>query len=81
MRLLMSSLLFDRPLDSADKTNTCRLELVPYVKAIRDNSELVEKVKKVQKAFLTQNDCLCHGDFSTDNIMVTPDYFKVCRIS
>jgi len=79
MRQLMSNLLFDRPLNAEDKTNNCRPEILPHANALRRNSKIVGKVRKIQQDFLAQNDCLCHGDFSADNILVTRDSFKVCR--
>ena len=78
MRHLMSNLLFDRPLNPADSTNTCSPELLPLVDAMRKDSRIVGRVRATRQAFLTQNDCLCHGDFATDNILVTSDSFKAC---
>ena len=80
MRQLMSDLLFDRPLNAEDKTNNCHPELLPLANAMRSNYNIVDKVRKIQQDFLTQNDCLCHGDFSADNILVTRGSFKVCEL-
>lgn len=73
----MSELLFDRPFDAKDKTNRCHPELLPVVNAMRKNSRIIEKVRSIQRSFLMQDDCLCHGDFATDNILVTSDSFRV----
>lgn len=77
MRCLMSELLFDRPFDATDATNHCQPSLLAAVESMRKDPKVLEGVVKIQKAFLSQNDCLCHGDLSPDNMLVTQDQFRV----
>ncbi len=77
MRQLMSELLFDRPFDPMDATNHCQPRLLAAAESMRKDTHVLENVAKIKKAFLTQNDCLCHGDLSPDNILVVPSQFRV----
>ena len=73
----MSELLFDKPFNSADVTNHCQPRLLAVAETMRRDPHVLEKVAKTKTAFLTQNDSLCHGDLSPDNILVTPHEFRV----
>ena len=73
----MSELLFDRPFDPRNKTNRCNPKLYAAIDSVRNDVNVMEKVAVTKKAFLNQNDCLCHGDFATDNILVNSDSFRV----
>ena len=76
----MSELLFDKPFDPADQTNQCNPLLLPAIQAMRTDPQVVQKVAKVKKAFLRQDDCLCHGDLATDNVLVQSGNFRVREI-
>ena len=73
----MSELLFDKPFDPMDVTNHCQPCLHVAVDSVRKDPYVLEKVAKIKRAFLTQNDCLCHGDLSPDNILVCSSQFRV----
>lgn len=73
----MSELLFDRPFDCLDKTNHCNPLLLPSIDAVRKDEQVLEKVASIKRAFLGQDDCLCHGDLATDNILVYSNSFRV----
>lgn len=73
----MSELLFDRPFNPMDVTNHCQPCLLASVELVRKDQRVLEKVASIKTAFLTQNDCLCHGDFSPDNILVSSSQFRV----
>ena len=77
MRRLMAELLFDRPFNSEEKSNTCNPQLTSEVERIRRDPEILAQLAKLKKAFLEQDDCLCHGDLATDNVMVTGEQFRV----
>ncbi len=74
----MSQLLFDKPFDPNDTTNRVNPKLLTTVDSIRKDRTVKDKVAVTRKAFLTQDDCLCHGDFATDNILVKSSDFRVC---
>ena len=73
----MAELLFDRPFNSEERSNTCNPQLTSEVEQIRRDPEILTQFAKLKKAFLQQNDCLCHGDLATDNVMVTREQFRV----
>ena len=77
MRLLMAELLFDRPFNALERSNTHHPDLSAEVQEIRNNREVLGQWTKLKIAFLEQNDCLCHGDLATDNVMVTEEQFRV----
>ena len=77
MRRLMAELLFDRPFNSEERSNTCNPQLTSEVERIRRDPEILAQLAKFKKAFLEQDDCLCHGDLATDNVMVTGEQFRV----
>lgn len=63
MRTLMSQLLIDRPFDPGDRPTGVRVPLLlGSVKLVREDVGVLEKVAAVKRAFLCQDDCLCHGD-------------------
>ena len=73
----MAELLFDRPFNPEEKSNTYNPQLTSDVERIRGDGEVLSQVAKLKRAFLQQNDCLCHGDLATDNVMVTGAQFRV----
>ena len=73
----MSELLFDRPFNSTEQSNTINHHLSEEVQQIRGDAVVLCEVAKLKTAFLQQNDCLCHGDLATDNVMVTEGEFRV----
>lgn len=73
----MADLLFDRPFNSEERSNTYNPHLISEVERIRTDSGILLQLAKLKKAFLQQNDCLCHGDLAIDNIMVTEEQFRV----
>ena len=77
MRQLMSELLFDKPFNSTERSNTVNCQLSAEVQLVRGDAEILHEVAKLKTAFLEQNDCLCHGDLAIDNVMVTGDQFRV----
>ena len=77
MRQLMAELLFDRPFNSEEKSNTCNPQLAAEVERIRSDPEILTRLAELKRAFLHQDDCLCHGDLATDNVMVTGEQFRV----
>ena len=79
MRQLMAELLFDRPFNALERSNTCHPELIDEVHEIRSDRGILGQLAKLKKAFLEQNDCLCHGDLATDNVMAVGDQFRVRR--
>ena len=77
MKELMASFLFDRPFSLNDASNRCNLLLTGELATLRSDAAILSRVAKLRNDFLTQEDCLCHGDFSTDNILVKEKEFKV----
>ncbi len=77
MKLLMAQLLFDRPYNPTDPTNSCNPMLGHEIQATRTDSAVLSHVAQLRSDFMEQQDCLCHGDFSCDNIMVHGAAFKV----
>ena len=77
MKELMASFLFDRPFSLSDASNRCNPLLTGELAALRSDAAVLSRVAKLRNDFLTQEDCLCHGDFSTDNILVKEKEFKV----
>ena len=77
MKKLMSELLFDRPFDPTDKSNRCHPLLTDEVGACRSDPAIIDRVKWLRQCFLSQLDCLCHGDFSCDNILVKGEEIRV----
>ena len=73
----MSVLLFDKPFNAEDKTNRCNPGVRKAADSMREDVQVKEKIAATKKAFLNQDDCLCHGDFSTDNILLNSSNFKV----
>jgi 5-methylthioribose kinase len=73
----MAELLFDRPFNSEERSNTCNPQLTSEVERIRRDPEILTQFSKLKRAFLQQDDCLCHGDLATDNVMVTGEQFRV----
>lgn len=69
--------MFDRPFNILERSNTCHPELADEVREIRSDREVLCQLAKLKKAFLEQNDCLCHGDLATDNVMAVGDQFRV----
>lgn len=81
MRNLMSQLLFDRPFDPKDATNRINPALLHTIDTIRFDAQVVEKVAMTKRAFLGQNDCVCHGDLGPDNILLKETDFRVSIMS
>ena len=77
MKSLMAELLFDRPYDADDKSNRCKPSLMDKITATRNDPDVLRYVAGLREAFLQQTDCLCHGDFACDNILVSGGSFKV----
>ena len=77
MRQLMAELLFDRPFNLEERSNTCNPQLTTKVERIRSDPEILTRLAELKRAFLHQDDCLCHGDLATDNVMVTGEQFRV----
>ena len=73
----MSELLFDRPFNSTEQSNKINHHLSEEVQQVRGDAVVLCEVAKLKTAFLQQNDCLCHGDLATDNVMVTEGEFRV----
>ena len=80
MRQLMAELLFDRPFNSTERSNTCNHQLSVEVQQIRSDAEVLGQVAKLRKTFLQKSDCLCHGDLATDNVMVAGAHFRVRQL-
>lgn len=79
MKSLMADLLFDRPYDANDRSNRCKPSLMEKITATRRDPDVLRRVAGLREAFIRQKDCLCHGDFACDNILVSGDSFKVCE--
>ena len=76
----MSELLFDKPFNSTERSNTVNCQLSAEVELVRGDAEVLGEVAKLKTAFFEQNDCLCHGDLAIDNVMVTGDQFRVWSV-
>lgn len=80
MKRLMSELLFDRPFNPSDKSNQCNPHLFSEVEEFRTDLTVLSRVKTLRQCFLGQMDCVCHGDFSCDNVLVWQDEFRVSSV-
>lgn len=75
MRLLMSELLFDKLYKPEDQSYS--REFHADIDSMKSDPAFAERIAAVKTAFLNQDDCLCHGDFATDNILIKSGDFKV----
>ena len=73
----MAELLFDRPFSSEERSNTHNPQLTSEVEQMRGDPKILAQLTKLKRAFLQQDDCLCHGDLATDNVMVAEQQFRV----
>lgn len=55
----------------------CNPQLDTEIARTRSDSAILKRAAELRQDFLQQRDCLCHGDFSCDNIMVCRGQFKV----
>ena len=77
MKELMAGFLFNRPFEPSDPSNKCNPQVASDLHEVRTDPTILSQVKELRSQFLTQEDCLCHGDFSTDNVLVNEKDFKV----
>lgn len=80
MKELMAGFLFDRPYKPSDPSNKCNPQVSSDLHGVCSDPTILSRVKELRSQFLTQEDCLCHGDFSTDNVLVNENEFKVVSL-
>lgn len=76
MKSIFVEFLFRRPYDSTDLSNRCNPLIKREINATRRDPLVLQRAKELMTLFVEQKDCLCHGDFACDNILVSGGEFK-----
>ena len=62
--------VFTKPLDAADPTNKCSAAVAKLAATLRADDELRRGVAELREVFLSEKECLIHGDLHTGSVMV-----------
>ena len=62
--------VFTKPLDADDPTNKCSAHVVTLAAELRADDELRRGVAELREIFLSEKECLIHGDLHTGSVMV-----------
>ena len=62
--------VFSKPLDADDPTNKCSAHVADLAAELRADDELRRGVAELREVFLSEKECLIHGDLHTGSVMV-----------
>ena len=62
--------VFTKPLDADDPTNKCSAHVADLAAELRADDELRRGVAELREVFLSEKECLIHGDLHTGSVMV-----------
>lgn len=72
--------IFRRPWLQNDPTNTWSTEIKNHLHLVYSNEALLQNVKELREKFLSQAECLIHGDLHTGSIMTKGKHAKMIDV-